>query len=130
MTIISRACWNRISVVKLTKMVLLSHAAILPMTLRKKTLLIIGVTLVGLIIILYGMASTIVLNSFNSLEAQTMQRNVERAVNALQDSLTNLELTTGDYAEWDDTYNFIVEPDPYYIENNYFDQNMIDLDIN
>jgi signal transduction histidine kinase len=70
------------------------------------------------------------LNSFNRLEAETTQRNVERAVNALQDSLTNLELTTEDYAEWDDTYNFIVEPDPYYIENNYFDQNMIDLDIN
>lgn len=100
------------------------------MTLRKKTLLIIGVTLVGLIVILYGTASTIVLNSFNNLEAQTTRRNVERAVNALQDSLTTLELTTKDYAEWDDTYNYIVEPNAGYIDNNFFDQNMVDLDIN
>src|SRR5262245_1687634 len=100
------------------------------MTLRKKTLLIIGITLVGLIVILYGAASTLVLSSFNKLEAQNTQRNVERVVNAVQDYLVNLELTTKDYAEWDDTYNYVVNPTPDYIDNNYFDQNMIDLDIN
>jgi len=47
------------------------------MTLRKKTLIMIGVTLVGLIVILYAISQIILLGSFAKLEEQNTRRNVD-----------------------------------------------------
>lgn len=100
------------------------------MTLRTKTLLFIGITLIGLIALLYITASQIWLDSFAKLEEQITYQNVKRAVNAISDDLTTLEATTGDYAEWDDTYAFVEDHNPAYVEANFFDDNFIDLHVN
>lgn len=100
------------------------------MTLRTKTLLAIGVTLAGLIALLYITGSTIWLDSFASLEKQITDQNVKRAVNAIFDDLKTLDALAGDYAEWDDTYAFVENADPAYVEANFFDDNFVDLHIN
>ncbi len=100
------------------------------MTLRTKTLLFIGITLIGLIALLYITGSQIWLDSFARLEEQITYQNVKRAVNAISDDLTTLEATTGDYAEWDDTYAFVEDHNPAYVEANFFDDNFIDLHVN
>ncbi|GAB4422026.1 MAG: hypothetical protein Fur0044_19840 [Anaerolineae bacterium] len=100
------------------------------MTLRTKTLLVIGVTLLGLIALLYITGSAIWLDSFASLEEQITGQNVRRAVNAIFDDLKTLDALAGDYAEWDDTYAFVEDHNPAYVEANFFDDNFVDLGIN
>ncbi len=100
------------------------------MTLRKQTLLIIGLTLVGLVGLLYSISQTILLSSFAELEAQNVRQNVERVAIALQDKLSPLNSTAGDWGPWDDTYSFIVDHDEAYIENNMADSTLSNLKLN
>lgn len=88
------------------------------MTLRKKTLLIIGAILVSLIGILYAVQQNILLHSFADLERQNTENNVGRALNALSDDISGLVTMTRDWATWDDTYNFIEDGNKAYIEAN------------
>jgi sensor domain CHASE-containing protein len=76
------------------------------MTLRKKTLIIIGITLIALIAILYGTSRIILLRGFAELEKQSLGQNVERAKSMLFENLAALSSSTADWAAWDDTYEF------------------------
>ncbi len=100
------------------------------MTLRKKTLLIIGATLVGLVVVLYVTSSTILLNGFAKLEEQSTRQNVERAVDALFDGLSTLNRTAGDWATWDDTYAFIKDANDGYVRSNLGNETFRNLKLN
>jgi signal transduction histidine kinase/sensor domain CHASE-containing protein len=100
------------------------------MSLRRKTLLIVGLTLVGLLIISTLISSTILLEGFAELEAQQARQNVERVRKALDAEIATLRTTTEDYAEWDDTYAYIQQPNDDYIRLNYFDSNLVDIRVN
>lgn len=76
------------------------------MTLRKKTLLTIGLTHVGLILILYATSHIILLGSFAELEEQYIRQHVERSLSALFDEISALNVTCDDWASWDDAYAF------------------------
>ncbi|MDQ5851898.1 MAG: HAMP domain-containing protein, partial [Chloroflexota bacterium] len=86
------------------------------MTLRKKTLLIIGVTLVGLTAVLYTALSAILTDSFAKVEQQSTRRNVQRVQDALADEVDKLNTQVTDWAEWDASYAFIQNADPAYIK--------------
>ena len=100
------------------------------MTLRKKTLIIIGITLICLIGILYAVLQTITMDSFLELEEQNTQKNVGRAQNALSDDISSLVTMTRDWATWDDTYNFIENANTEYIEANPTDETIKGLRVN
>lgn len=100
------------------------------MGLRTKIFIIISLTLVGLIVALYIMSQTILLESFVQLEEQYTRENVNRVLSALFDELDNLSVTTEDYAEWDDTYTFVVDGNKEYINTNLTDTNFVDLSLN
>jgi hypothetical protein len=88
------------------------------MTLRKKTLLIVGVTLIGLMTLLYITIQTVVLNSFVKLEQEQVYQNIEQVRAALLDQFTELNSIAGDWASWDDTYAYIKDHDKTYITSN------------
>jgi sensor domain CHASE-containing protein len=100
------------------------------MTLRKKTLLIIGLTLIGLIALLHVITSTILLNSFARLEEQDARRNVDRVQSVLSDSLQTLNGTLGDWSGWDDTYAFVEDGNEAYIKSNFVDSTFTNLQVN
>ncbi len=77
------------------------------MTLRAKTLLTVGLTLVLLTSLLYGIAELILGAGYQDLEAQNVAENVNRAASGLQTSLDALQVFTIDWAHWDDTANFV-----------------------
>ncbi|MES1025555.1 EAL domain-containing protein [Gloeocapsa sp. BRSZ] len=85
------------------------------MTLRKKTLLLIAVTLISLIGVIYATSSTILLRGFSRLEAEDTRYNVRRVQEALSDEIAKLSLTTRDWAEWDETYAFVEDANRQYI---------------
>ncbi len=92
------------------------------MTLRTKTSLLVGLTFIGLIVILYITSQGILLRSIADAETQAAQRDVERARDAIINSLTEVSSRTLDYASWDDTYAFIEDGNPAYVETNLTDQ--------
>jgi signal transduction histidine kinase len=99
-------------------------------TLRWKTVLIVTATLVGLLTIVYLALRIFLLGSFSSLEWQTIQTDLERVGNAITDDLTELDILTASYAVWDDTYTFVVDHNPTYIEKNTYDQFLRDSRLN
>ncbi|HWQ20372.1 MAG TPA: CHASE4 domain-containing protein [Methanotrichaceae archaeon] len=99
-------------------------------SLRKKTLLVIGITLVVLILVLYGASQSILLSSFSKLEDDDTQRNVERALDAMSNEQATLGSTTGYWAARDDTYAFIKDINSDYIKSNIADRTFTSLGIN
>ena len=88
------------------------------MTLRTKTLIIIGVTLAGFLVALYSVSRIVLLGSFAKLEEQDARRNVDRVRSALADELATLDHICRDSATWDKTYAFIQNGDPEFIKSD------------
>ncbi|WP_036532796.1 hypothetical protein, partial [Neosynechococcus sphagnicola] len=72
------------------------------MKLRQKTLLIVGGALMSLTAVLYATSFAIVLNRYQQVEEQEMRLNVIRTLEALQNELETLQVTSTDYSAWDD----------------------------
>jgi len=88
------------------------------MTLRKKIIITILAILVCGTAISSAISLFVLFNGFNKVETETVQRNVERVNDALNDDLATLEGITRDWAAWDDTYTFIDDENKYYLESN------------
>jgi len=100
------------------------------MTLRQKTLIAVGLTLVGLMVVLYAGSRTILLNSFSKLEEQETQEDIERAQAVLADNIAQLDRIASDWAPWDDTAAFVQGRNESYIESNLTDGTFITLRLN
>lgn len=100
------------------------------MRLRKKTLLIIGVTLTLLFVLLYAISSAILTKGFARVEEQDTQKNVQRVVEAISDDVSALNGVAGDWAAWDETYSFIEDGDLDYVKRNIPDTTFVDIRLN
>jgi PAS domain S-box-containing protein len=100
------------------------------MTLRQKTLLIISVTLLCLLMTLYLSLSSIWLNGFAKIESKQAHRDVERVIEALEDDLSELNRTVGDWAAWDETYAFVKDGNKSYIQAYLGDPTFTNLRLN
>ena len=88
------------------------------MTIRKRTLIIITATTLGLIVALYVAAQVIVLDGFRRQEMIEGHQDAERVAGALNDGLESLQGTVLDWATWDDTYAYIQgENSAFYTSN-------------
>jgi signal transduction histidine kinase len=83
-----------------------------------KTLLIVGIPIISLIIILYALAQIILLGSFVKLEEKYARNDVKRALDALTNEISTLDLKASDWSNWDDTYEFINDVNQHYIRSN------------
>ena len=92
------------------------------MTLRRKTLLTIGLTLSLLIAAAYGVASQIFLDKFASLESAQMGARIQRAQRVIDNELERIESTARDYATREASYNFMSGREPAYMQQ-YFGTN-------
>lgn len=88
------------------------------MKLRHKTLLLTTLPLLGLMAILYGSFSVILQRSYGRFEQQDAQRNLQRVDEVLAGDLAQIQSLTEDWAAWNDTYAFIQNANPDYLESN------------
>ncbi len=100
------------------------------MSLRRKILLVVILTLISLIGLPYLISRALLLESFTRLETQSTRQHVRRALNALGDNLEALNAIATDWAWWDDTYAFIADPDEAYIRSNLVDETFVGLRVN
>jgi signal transduction histidine kinase len=88
------------------------------MTLRQKTLLTVGLILVGLLLFLFAASQTLIVGGFEQVEDQAIQDNLNRVLNAISDERIALLSTSNDWSQWDDTYSFVLSPTQTYIDAN------------
>lgn len=88
------------------------------MTLRQKTLLMIGVTLLGLVIFLFAVSQILLISGLDTMEEETAIQEITRANNAINQEMANLNATAQDWATWDDTYFFMADNNSQYIQSN------------
>ncbi|HWR26528.1 MAG TPA: CHASE4 domain-containing protein [candidate division Zixibacteria bacterium] len=99
-------------------------------SLRQKTLLFTGITLACLVVFLYLTSSALIINGFTDVEKQNTIKNVQRAQEAMLDDIAQLSTMTRDWAWWDDTYEFIEDANPEYINANPTDESLAGLRLN
>jgi sensor domain CHASE-containing protein len=99
------------------------------MSVRIRTLLIVGGVLLSLVLALIISAQLIVTRGFEQLEADQARDNIERVNNAVSEEIARLNSTNGDWAYWDDTYQFIEDANPDYIESNLAVETLVNLDV-
>ncbi|RPJ80041.1 MAG: hypothetical protein EHJ94_07240, partial [Deltaproteobacteria bacterium] len=67
----------------------------------------------------YGLQYLVILPSFASLENDQAKKNIERCQDTIQGEINHLKLIAGDWSLWDDTYRFVQDRNPEYIESNF-----------
>src|SRR5450759_3134195 len=86
----------------------------MPLSIRMKVLLAIGLTLFTLVVGVSFVSSTILLNGFTHLEDQISTQNVARVLNVVPDDIAGLAQTNSVWDNWTATYVFI-QPDGHVI---------------
>jgi diguanylate cyclase (GGDEF)-like protein/PAS domain S-box-containing protein len=86
------------------------------MSLRDKTLIAVGLTILVVVTIIYAISQIILLNSFIQLEEQYTRQSVDRARFAIEDRLTNLDLLVSGWAASDQMYDFVQTGDRTFID--------------
>jgi PAS domain S-box-containing protein len=80
------------------------------MTVRRKTLIIIAITCLGLVIVLYAASRSFLLGGFVKLEQRSARENVQRVLNAFDQDFFGMARYTSDHTADDDLYNSIDHP--------------------
>ncbi|MEO8396805.1 MAG: CHASE4 domain-containing protein, partial [Chloroflexota bacterium] len=95
----------------------------------RKTILIMTLTLLALVLLLYMVFRTIMLDSYSSLEQQITLRNTVRASNTLQKEIDRLGDSIHDWSSWDDTYQFAQHDNSDFVAINLTDNTFWSLNI-
>jgi two-component system cell cycle sensor histidine kinase/response regulator CckA len=100
------------------------------MRIRKKTLTIVGLSVMVLMAVMITITYFVVTERFARLEAKELETQLHRVQNELSATLANLEATAADWAPWDDTYQFIQGANPTYAQNNLVESTFTNLRLN
>ena len=87
------------------------------MTVRRKTLLIIAITCLGLVVVLYAASRSFLLGGFIKLEQTSAREDVQRVLNALDQDLGSMDRSTYDRTSTDQTYEAMSNPTPEFIQS-------------
>ena len=79
---------------------------------------------------MYIFAELTFIKDFSRIEKKAVNRDVNRAVNALDRELSNLSSINIDWASWDDTYYFIQDKNKEYIDANLINESFKNLRLN
>ena len=100
------------------------------MSIRKKTLMIVGLAFCILLVSLTFVSRMVVLKGFADLEQNDALVNLKRGISEISNVLAGLNASVGDWAPWDDTYKYIQDRNQEYIDSNLSDSTLVNLGIN
>ncbi|MBP7688409.1 MAG: hypothetical protein KA765_10890, partial [Thermoflexales bacterium] len=83
-----------------------------------KRVVVVGALLLVSLCAAYVTSRTLWLRDYEELETQAALRDVARVRDTVQNELEQLAAAASAYANWDDTYRFVVDLDPEYVTNN------------
>ena len=88
------------------------------MTIRRTTAAIVIAVAIGLVLTTEVISRVLIRDGFDDLEMSTAETDLQRAQHAIEREVERLELSVLDWAEWDDTYQFVETADESYIISN------------
>lgn len=100
------------------------------MTIRAKTLCGTSAVVTGLLALMYIIFRIVLIGNFEKLEERQMHKDAARVKDAFAEDIASLDRMVLDYAAWDDTYAFIAEQSPEYIESNLLESGFAEMNIN
>ncbi len=100
------------------------------MTLRRRTLLTIGITLVALNGALYGISSRLLLGSSVKAEERDTCQMMRGIVNVYTQNLDQFNQRFTDWSAWDDAYQFVQNGNAEFIKTNLIDAQLTGLRLN
>jgi sensor domain CHASE-containing protein len=95
----------------------------------KTATLIFGVVSV-LVLILILTSRELVFERFATLEQEDAKIQVQRVANEIKSTLDKLQTFGTDWGYWDDTFQFVTDHNPEFIENNLMNETFIDQRLN
>ena len=87
-------------------------------SIRLKIILIILLIISIIIGFFYFVSKKVILESFISLEKDQIETNLKRVDFSFQNAISELNVKLGDWAVWDDSYNFIKDKNEEFIKSN------------
>ncbi|WP_164658874.1 adenylate/guanylate cyclase domain-containing protein [Tropicibacter sp. Alg240-R139] len=100
------------------------------MSIRVRTLFLIGVVLTVSTIVLYQVVAHIQMASYRELERSSAEQDLERVSRIILTDLDDLGFITSDYGSWDQTYDYVSGLRPDYPEENFSLLTLSDLQWN
>ncbi len=88
------------------------------MTLRHRTALAVLTSCALAAIVLYFALQSVLAARFTTIERQEADQDLGRATIALNQDISGLDTTVGDWASWDETYHFMQDGNAEYIAGN------------
>jgi signal transduction histidine kinase len=88
------------------------------MSLRTKITVAFVAVFLACVVVNYTVEHLTVLHEFERLEAESAERNADRWRQAVEREVTHLNTFVGDWAVWEDAYQFVATGDPEFIEDN------------
>ncbi len=100
------------------------------MSLRGKVLLVMTIGFLTLVLVLGLVSRFILIRGFVDLEKTVAARDLKRAHDAFVSELNTMDVILVDWAQWDDTYEFVQKPYDDYIKSNLVDETFEGLRLN
>lgn len=98
-------------------------------SIRRKTLVILGLTFLSSFLLLHTVSQYILLQSFKEQEIQTAKHGLIQIDKELAASLEVLDTLTRDWAWWDDAGDFVASPTPQFIATNLGDETFVGMKV-
>lgn len=94
--------------------------------------MIVFITATVLVLVIFAIAQFSFTRDFQNLEARHAEDMAQRAEHALSDRIDSLDTLNHDYAFWDDTYDFVRDPQIYlsYIQTNFTETTLANCGLN
>lgn len=99
-------------------------------SLRSSTLMIFALFFLMMVVLIHILLNTVMMSSIDQLEEKNVGKNIERAVNAIEQQELILAATTKDWAAWDDTYEFVQDRNQEYLKSNIYEDVFVNLNLN
>ncbi len=100
------------------------------MTLRVRTLRLVGLSIAALVAVVYFTIATLSRGDYARLERREALKNIQRLKDAITTTRGSLDLVVKDWSAWDDTYAFIKDRNAAYQKSSLTDSSLSNLNIN
>lgn len=97
---------------------------------RIKIITLMLISSIVLTATIYFVSNFVILKSYESIEQSLVEKNIIRVDEAIQNYNTGVNIKLRDWAQWDDTYQFIQDHNDQYKESNLSTITLINLEIN
>ena len=100
------------------------------MSISKKIIAALALVVLVLILVLYLGSRIFLLHSFNELERASVKKSTLQVASTMQEMFKEVRSMASDWSAWDDTYQFVQDHNPAYIQSNMMNTSFVSLRMN